>query len=125
MFNLFKRKKPPPLDREKSMKAIPIYNEGIRKEIDGKGLRLTFHKPSRVFGGLVTRLNLPHPEKTLILDELGTYVWKLIDGRRTMQEIIQKFRKEFKANPRESEVSVVEFIRMLVIKGAVSLIFKD
>ena len=59
--------------------------------------------------------------KKLQLDTLGTEVWDLIDSRRTVGKIIQRFAETHRLHPREAEVSVTRFLRELGKRGLIGL----
>lgn len=59
--------------------------------------------------------------KKLQLDALGTEVWDLIDGRRSVRKIIQRFAETHRLHPREAEVSVTRFLRELGKRGLIGL----
>jgi hypothetical protein len=51
--------------------------------------------------------------KKLQLDVLGTSVWDLVDGKRSVRRMIQIFAETHRLEKREAEVSVTQFIREL------------
>lgn len=51
--------------------------------------------------------------KKLQLDALGTSVWELLDGRRSVLQIIELFAQKYRLHPKEAEVSVSQFLREL------------
>ena len=126
MLNPFKKKseKPPQLNREQSLKSIPIHNVGITEEGDAQQLRISFKRKAPAFANLIKKFNLPQPEKTIILDEMGTFIWRLIDGKKTTNEIIELFRKQYPLPRREAEAGVTAHLKNLMVRGAISLVFK-
>jgi hypothetical protein len=64
----------------------------------------------------------PSNERKLQLDELGTMVWDLIDGRRTVQQIIRCFSDAHQLQAREAEVAVTQFLRQLGKRGLIGLL---
>ena len=76
-----------------------------------------FSKFVKRFGGAVDGA-IP---KKLQLDALGTEVWDLVDGRRTVRQIIQRFAEEHRLHSREAEVSVTQFLRELGKRGLIGL----
>ncbi|MFH1292841.1 MAG: PqqD family protein [Pseudomonadota bacterium] len=71
----------------------------------------------RKFGGAVNEVQ----PKKLQLDELGTAVWDLMDGRRSVLQIIKGFAKKYDLQTREAEVAVTQFLRMLGKRGIIGL----
>ena len=59
--------------------------------------------------------------KKLQLDAMGTFVWDLVDGKRTVRTIIQIFAKTHRLGNKEAEVSVTSFIRQLGRRGLLGL----
>lgn len=59
--------------------------------------------------------------KKLQLDALGTSVWDLVDGKRSVHIIIRIFAKTHRLENREAEVSVTSFIRQLGQRGLLGL----
>ena len=69
------------------------------------------------FGGLQDQKQT----KKLQLDAMGTSVWDLVDGKRSVRMIIQIFAKTHRLENREAEVSVTSFLRQLGQRGLLGL----
>lgn len=126
MFSIFNKKKnvQNTLTRDQSLKSIPIQNIGI-KEIEENGVfKIIYKRDAPLFANLVKRFNLPQPEKTIIMDEIGTFVWRLIDGKNNTDDIIELFRKKYPLPRREAEASIVAHLKNLMTRGAISIIIK-
>lgn len=59
--------------------------------------------------------------KKLQLDELGTAVWDLLDGKRTAGQVIQCFTAMQRLHPKEATVAVTLFLRELGKRGLIGL----
>ncbi len=59
--------------------------------------------------------------KKLQLDILGTSVWDLVDGKRSVRRMIQIFAETHRLEKKEAEVSVTQFIRELGKRGLLGL----
>jgi hypothetical protein len=59
--------------------------------------------------------------KKLQLDSMGTFVWDLVDGKRSVRTIVQIFAKTHRLEKKEAEVSVTGFIRHLGQRGLLGL----
>ena len=59
--------------------------------------------------------------KKLQLDAMGTAVWDLVDGDRSVHRIVQIFAETHRLNSKEAEVSVTSFIRELGQRGLLGL----
>jgi len=59
--------------------------------------------------------------KKLQLDALGTSVWDLFDGRRSVSQVIEIFARTHRLESREAEVSITRFIQELGRRGILGL----
>ena len=80
-------------------------------------LRPWFARWARRLGGPGSQTRM----KKLQLDALGTAVWDLLDGRRTVRRVVRDFADEHQLHPREAEVSVTRFLRDLGRRGIIGL----
>lgn len=59
--------------------------------------------------------------KHLELDEMGTFVWRLIDGDHSVRQIAEKFTAHYEVQAREAELSVTAFIKTIGQRGIIGL----
>ena len=59
--------------------------------------------------------------RKLQLDSLGTEVWKMIDGNRTVRDIVEAFAGSHRLGKREAEMAVTQFLRDLGKRGLIGL----
>ena len=118
--------KPPPktFDRRQSLGGVPVLNDNVAIELR-EGDRVTLKVTKQRSKGFLGRFQPPVMVHTVNLDALGTFVFRQIDGRRNARQIIDAFARRFKVNRREAELSVVEFIRQLVRRNAISIAMKQ
>ena len=113
-------------DRTAAFKFIPVKNNQITEERLESG-EVLIHYPVTLrpwIAGLVKRFSGSQTElrsKPLQLDQLGTEVWELIDGHRSVRQIIERFAKAHQLQIREAEVAVSQFIRLLGQRGLIGL----
>ena len=60
-------------------------------------------------------------ERHLQLDRLGSEVWNLIDGQKSVAAISEIFRERHLLTAREAEIAVSTFLQQLGRKGLVAL----
>lgn len=60
-------------------------------------------------------------QRKLQLDALGTAVWNLLDGHRTVRQVVHAFSRKQQLHPKEAEVAVTQFIRELGRRGLIGL----
>jgi len=111
--------------RSQLLAAIPVRNPLVSEKPRAEGgntssyvLRLSAPlRPSRVREVLGRRT----AEKSFDLDELGAFVWKAIDGKRTVETLIRHFAGEKRLSLRESEVAVLAFLKTLMQRNLIAL----
>ena len=59
--------------------------------------------------------------RKLQLDTLGTQVWKMIDGKRTVLDIVDDFAETHQLERREAETAVTQFLRDLGKRGLIGM----
>ena len=116
------RKKRPVLTRDQSLSAIPVRNQQI-EEIRGEDGEVVLRVPRRKswWVSIVTAVFYVPDSKKVGLDELGSYVWNMLDGHTTVREIIDRFSEKYRLSRKEADVSVVEYLRQLARKGYIGL----
>ena len=121
-----KTRRPPPLSRDEALSCIPVKSEAIKAfRTDKDVVRLSYPlvvKPwiaelARRFGSTPEA----PPARQLELDELGSLTWDLIDGHRTVSDIIRQFNRQTKVHPKEAEAAVTRFLRELGRRGIIGM----
>ncbi len=115
-----KKAPPPSITRQDALRVYPMRNPSLQWEPDEEGaVTATLTRPrdlkNRVVG---TFLMLPE-SKQLKLDEVGTFVWNLCDGKHTVADMVAAMAEQYKLSRREVEVSLTEFLRMLAKRGMI------
>jgi len=118
---LFRRKQKP-LTREQSLAAVPIKNQHI-EETQAESGEITLFVPMRKVWWLrvLSKVLYVPKGRRIALDELGSTVWQLIDGRANVGAIIDRFARQYKLSRREAELSVVAYMRTLMKRGLVGM----
>ena len=60
-------------------------------------------------------------EKINFLNETGTRIWELIDGKNSIKDIVVRIVKEYEIDEKEAEKEVVSFVKKLERKNLVKL----
>ena len=111
------------IDRARSLDSVPICNEGLRVD-ETKKNRLVVTIRLKRGKGLMSRFLPKEFKRQVKLDELGTYVFRRIDGETTTRQIIDAFRERYRVNRREAELSCVAFLRSLASRHVISIVVK-
>lgn len=75
---------------------------------------------SRVVDGEAV-IVLPESGQVGVLNEVGTRVWELADGTRSLEEIVAAILEEFEVTPERARQDVDAFVQELVEKGMLIL----
>lgn len=111
----------PPLGRRQSLEGVPVLNEGVT--VDGREPnRIVLTIRIRRGTGYLARFQPPVMERTVKLDELGSFVLRQVDNRRNVREIVEQFVMRYRTNRREAELSTVAFLKSLAARGVISIV---
>ena len=126
IMSLFRKKPKSGLTRAEALECVPVKSEAVEEEYLAGGLvRLTYASGIRPWArSLARRLGRPEPAPVphkLELDELGSMVWGLMDGTRSILGVVEAFAERYQLQPREAEVAVTKFIRDLGRRGLIGL----
>ena len=114
------------ISRFEALNCIPVKNLQAR-EIRGEAGLVLLCYPVEIrpwIAGWIRRLGGSSDgvrTKKLQLDELGTAVWDLLDGNRSVGQVIQRFTTMQRLHPKEATVAVTLFLRELGKRGLIGL----
>jgi hypothetical protein len=126
-MRLFKKKpKGPSVSRAQALDRIPVKNRQISENrLETGEIVIRYRVTMRsFFSGLAKRFGGPEVQtqiKKLQLDELGTSVWNLMDGNRSVRQLVKIFAATHQLETREAEVSVTQFLRELGRRGLIAM----
>lgn len=115
-----------PGSKDQALACIPVKNPRISEDDNGSGeVCLTYQVQVKPwFQGIYQRFSSRRDtvmDRKLQLDALGTAVWRMIDGQRTVREIIDAFQTTHRVNRREAELSVSTFLKELGKRGLLAM----
>lgn len=120
----------PKVTREQMLAAIPVRNTAVqwaretRDEDHPDVVLLRVPRRSDRFGNIVARLfKLPEFRK-VELEEIGSDVWEMCDGVRTVEALTRAVCTKYNMNRRQAEASVSEYLKMLAERRLIALAVK-
>lgn len=118
--------KKPKLDRKQALAIVPMRNPLIEWERKDDEVHLSIPARQDRIARLVKRLvrNLPD-SRQVALDGVGSTVWELCDGERTIDSVVQAVSKQTKLTRRETEASVTLFLQTLAKRGYIGLLARN
>ena len=114
------------ISRAEALNSTPVKSNKIEESrLESGVVRLTYPMKTRPWvGDLMRRFGRDEPQvqfKKVELDELGTAVWDLIDGSRSVRQIVREFGAAYQLQAKEAEVAVTSFLRDLGKRGLIGL----
>jgi hypothetical protein len=124
---LFRRRKQtgPQLTREESLSAKPVLSRLVKVERSEQGQTVLQvpRRDSAMVRAVARWFKVP-PYRPVELDELGSFVIELCDGRHSVKDVVDKLAERYKLNRREAEVSTSEFVRTLARRSILALVIE-
>lgn len=115
----------PSLSRQEALRCTPVVNTSINfSESDRGMILLEYPLPMKPFFlSLFRRFqqSYEYPTKKLELDEMGSVVWKYIDGKTTVHTMIEHFAGRYKITTEEAEQSITAFLVELGKRGIIAM----
>ncbi|MCC6445465.1 MAG: PqqD family protein [Armatimonadetes bacterium] len=111
---LLGKKGQPRLSRSEALGAYPVRNRLVDWECNEAG-EAVLKVPRRDSGWIrwVARFfSLPR-HREIVLDEVGTLLWTLCDGGKTVEEVVRLLCKRYRLNYRQGETSVTLYLKQL------------
>lgn len=115
-----------PLNRTQALECIPRQNDTIQwQQLDSGEILFSYPLPLNSFFRALHRKFAKNPDdfpiKKLQLDQMGSFVWLEIDGKKTVREIIRHFADEYQVTVQEAEQAVTAFLKTLGQRGFIAL----
>lgn len=108
----------------KMLEARPVQNSAaeVRREArDTLSITVKTKKPSPLFPPLSWFIR-PKAFRTVKLDRLGSQVWELCDGERTVEDVVDEFAQRHRLTFHEARASVTAYLKMLVQRGVLAMV---
>lgn len=126
-MSLFRKRPPEPvISRAEALRMVPVRNAEVKeKTLEGGLVELAYPLAVKPwFGSLAEKVGMWDKRpmiKRIELDEMGTFVWRRIDGNHSVHQIAEAFVQEYKVQLREAELSVTAFIKTIGQRGIIGL----
>ncbi len=113
---------PTTLSKDAALHAVPILSSDIHLQTSTRGfIRISYPIQLKPWLARLLTKNIPLPMRTLELDSMGSFVWNHIDGRNSVQNLVEIVTNHYKCHPSEAEHAVAIFIRQLGRRGILGL----
>ena len=117
---LFGRRRKSQLTKDDLLASRPIFNTAIEwSENDEHVIQIDIKRRDVWWVKLLSKIVFTPEKRSIALDDVGSFVWKMIDEHKNVREMIGKLSKEYKLNRREAEAALMEYLRTLAKKNLV------
>jgi hypothetical protein len=115
-----------PASLSEALAYYPVKNSSVLEvELETGEIMLTYPLILRPwFLNLARRIGLRSEEpltRKLQLDAIGSLTWTLLDGKRTVLDLVNLLCRRYNLNGREAEVAMTSFLRELGRRGLIGL----
>ena len=117
-------RKQPKIGREAMLKSKPARNdrlEWVKTDDDETTITLRRDDSNWKVKTLSKVFWIPD-KRTLVLDQIGTQVWDMCDGKTTVKAMIRHLSEDHKLNLKESEASLLAYLKKLGQKNLIGFI---
>ena len=115
LYKLKLKKRPDSqFDRQNIVNALPLRNSLIKWEIDDKDeVTLVIPQKQTLWVRAVSKLFMMPEKRVIVLDEVGSYVWQLCDGKNSIKQVVKHLCERYHMTRKEAETSLFTFMRQL------------
>ena len=103
------------------MRAHALQNRAARVEREpGERVAVWVKQPRRLLPPLSWIVPFRR-ERLTRLDRIGSRVWSLCDGRRTVEEVVDVIAEQYRLTFHESRVAVTGYLKTLIQRGVLAI----
>jgi len=120
LYALRLKKRDANIDRVYVLKSIPLRNTLIKWEMDDKNeVSLVVPQKEKLWVRIVTKIFMIPNKRVIVLDDVGSFVWTLCDGKNSIEHIVKRLCNKYNLTRKEAEMSLLTYMRQLGKKGLV------
>ncbi len=114
------RQPSPQITRQQALAIKPMHNPNLEWKHNEEGhVVAMLTRRGGPTGKLINFFLAVPKQRPVILDEVGSFVWKMCDGEHSVGQIIDTLSDKYNLTRREVEVSLNEYLRMLAKRGMI------
>ena len=105
------------------LKSRPARNAALDWEkTDDDEVSITLTRGTDWKARILSKIFWIPERRTLLLDQIGTQVWEMCDGKTSVDAMIRKLSEEHQLNLKEAEVSLLNYLQNLGKKRLVGFL---
>mgnify|MGYP001469620761 CR=1 FL=1 len=103
----------------------PTRNDSLRWEQSDEGeVRVIVERQETWKVKLLSKVFYIPKERKITLDEVGTEVWQMCNGRNSVGQMIDLLSEKYQLNRKEAEVSLLQYLKTLGQKRFVGFVLE-
>jgi len=107
------------------LNSLPARNDLLEWEKTDKGeAQITVMRIDSWKVRLLSKLFYVPRKRTITLDDVGTEIWQMCNGRTSVGQMIEQLRKKYKLDRKEAEVSLLQYLKTLGQKRFVGFVLE-
>ena len=110
------------VSQENFLKARPVRNPGLDWSEAQKRIRITIPRKKTLLPKIMSKILPSAREKSIVLDEQGSFIWKLCDGNVSIRAIAESLNAEYDMPISHAEAALDLYFVQLSKKGLVGFI---
>mgnify|MGYP001044587762 CR=1 FL=1 len=115
-------KRQPKISREAMFESKPTRNDLLEWEKTDDEVTITMTRGDNWKVRVLSKVFWIPKQKSLVLDQIGTQVWEMCDGRTTVEAMIRRLSESHKLNEKEAEISLLAYLKKLAQKRLVGFL---
>lgn len=124
-MGIFATRKSPKLSREAMLNSRPARNEALAwDENDDGEVVIMVERQETLRVRLLSKIFYIPKERKITLDEVGTEVWQMCNGKTSVAQMIDRLGKKYQLNRKEAEVSLLSYLKTLGQKRFVGFLIE-
>ena len=107
------------------MSSRPTRNDSLDWETNDEGeVQISVVRQDTWKVRLLSKLFYIPKKRKITLDEVGTEVWQMCNGRNTVGDMIEQLSKTYQLNRKEAEVSLLQYLKTLGEKRFIGFVLE-
>lgn len=109
------------------LRAVPMRNTAARV-VENSNYGITVYVKQRRPGYMIPPFSwiVPFaPERRVTLDAIGTKIWRWCDGSHTVEEVVERFKDQYRLTFHEARAAVTGYLKMLLQRGVLAIVMQD
>lgn len=111
--------------RQQALSFTPIRNPEVEEEETDDGILLRYSVEVKPWFQSVFKFVSNRTSNIIVrrleLDPLGASVWQMVDGKQSVNQMVEQFRATHQLGIREAELSVTAFLKDLGTRGLIAM----